>query len=75
MSGRIGRDGAGNESTGSDFTGCGQADYLHGGRDGLAQFIVLELGDTFDSESPDDSQIGIATQVLERAQEDLLGVI
>jgi hypothetical protein len=46
-----------------------------GSGDGLARFIVLELIDTFDSEATDDSQIGIATQVLERAREDLLGVI
>jgi len=43
--------------------------------DTLAQFIVLELIDTFDSKSSDDSQIGIATEVLERARTDLLGVI
>ena len=46
-----------------------------GSGDTLAEFIVLELIDTFDSKSPDDSQIGIATQMLERAQTDLLGVI
>ena len=46
-----------------------------GSGDGLAQFIVLELIDTFDSEATDDSQIGTATQVLERAREDLLGAI
>lgn len=39
-----------------------------GSGDGLAQFIVLELIDTFDSEATDDSQIGTATQVLERAR-------
>lgn len=43
--------------------------------DTLAEFIVLELIDTFDSKTPDDSQIGIATQLLERARTDLLGVI
>jgi len=36
---------------------------------------VLELIDTFDAKTPDDSQIGIATQLLERARTDLLGVI
>jgi hypothetical protein len=36
---------------------------------------VLELIDTFDSKSADDSQIGIATQMLERARTELLGVI
>jgi hypothetical protein len=36
---------------------------------------VLELIDTFDSEATDDSQIGTATQVLERARTDLRGVI
>ncbi len=46
-----------------------------GSGDTLAQFIVLELIDTFDSKSSDDSQIGIATQILERARTDLLGVI
>ena len=46
-----------------------------GSGDTLAEFIVLELIDTFDSKSPDDSQIGIATQLLERARTDLLGVI
>ena len=46
-----------------------------GSGDTLAEFIVLELIDTFDSKSPDDSQIGIATQMLERARRDLLDVI
>jgi len=46
-----------------------------GDGDTLADFIVRELIDTFDSKSPDDSQIGIATQLLERARTDLLGVI
>ena len=43
--------------------------------DTLAEFIVLELIDTFDSKTPDDSQISLATQMLERARRDLLGVI
>lgn len=43
--------------------------------DTLAQFIVLELIDTFDSMACDDSQIGIATELLERARKDLLDVI
>ncbi len=43
--------------------------------DTLAKFIVLELIDIFDSNASDDSQIGIATEVLERARTDLLGVI
>ena len=43
--------------------------------DTLAEFIVLELIDTFDSKAPDDSQISLATQMLERARRDILGVI
>ena len=46
-----------------------------GSGDTLAQFIVLELIDTFDSKASDDAQIGIATQMLERARTDLLSVI
>lgn len=46
-----------------------------GSGDTLAQFIVLELIDTFDSKADDDSQIGMATQLLERARRDLLSVI
>lgn len=46
-----------------------------GSGDTLAEFIVLELIDTFDSKADDDSQIGIAAQLLERARTDLLGVI
>ena len=46
-----------------------------GDGDTLAKFIVLELIDTFDSKATDDAQIGIATQMLERARTDLLGVI
>ena len=34
-----------------------------------------ELIDTFDSETNDDAQIGIATQMLEGARKDLLDVI
>src|SRR5260370_42665363 len=46
-----------------------------GDGDTLAEFIALELIDTYDSKRPDDDQIGIATQVLERARTDLLSVI
>jgi hypothetical protein len=43
--------------------------------DTLAEFIVLELIDTFDSKTSDDSQINLATQILERARRDLFNVI
>jgi hypothetical protein len=43
--------------------------------DTLAVFIVLELIDTFESKASDDSQIGIATELLERGRKDLLDVI
>jgi len=43
--------------------------------DTLAEFIVSELIDTFDSKTPDDSQISLATQMLERARRDLFNVI
>ena len=46
-----------------------------GGGDTLAEFIVLELIDIFDSTASDDSQIDEATRVLESARRDLLGVI
>ncbi len=36
-----------------------------GSGDTLAKSIVLELIDTFDSNTSDDSQIGLATQLLE----------
>ena len=47
----------------------------HGSGDTLAKFIVLELIETFDSKASDDFQIGIATQILERARTDLLDVL
>jgi hypothetical protein len=40
-----------------------------------AQFIVLELIDTFDSKATDDAQIEEALRVLDRAATDLLGVM
>jgi len=43
--------------------------------DTLAEFIVLELIDTFDSKATDDTQIDEATHALERARTELLGVI
>lgn len=46
-----------------------------GSGDTLAEFIVLELIDIFDTKASDDSQIGVATQVLEVARTDLFGVI
>jgi len=43
--------------------------------DGLAEFIVNELTDTFDPESPDEMQLHEAVRVMEMACVDIEGVI
>lgn len=42
-----------------------------GSGDTLAQFIVRELGEGFDSTGPRQRQVAVATYVLERAKKDL----
>ena len=43
----------------------------HGSGDFLAEFIVTELSETFDSEASDDEQISLGIHVLENAIKDL----
>ena len=45
------------------------------GGDTLARFIVIELIETFDTEASDGDQLERAISVLERAQDELGGVI
>jgi hypothetical protein len=42
-----------------------------GSGDLLAEFIVTELSETFDSEASDEEQISVSVQILEAAMEDL----
>ncbi len=42
-----------------------------GSGDTLAQFIVRELGEGFDSTDPRERQVAVATHALERAKKDL----
>ena len=43
----------------------------HGAGDFLAEFVVTELSETFDSKASDADQVNTAVHVLERAREDL----
>jgi len=43
--------------------------------DGLARFVVLEIGETFDPDDPKDVQLKAAIGVMEAAVRDLEGVI
>lgn len=47
----------------------------HGSGDGLAEFIVKELKDTFDDDAKDEEQIEVAVHMLERAMDDLAETI
>ena len=44
------------------------------GGDTLAQFIAIELADTFDEEADDDKQIAEAVRVMQSAADDLNSV-
>ena len=44
------------------------------GGDTLAQFIALELAETYDGEASDEEQITEAVRVMQRAADDLVGV-
>ena len=43
--------------------------------DGLARFIVIEIGETFDAESTDLQQVDEAIRVMEQARDDIRRVL
>jgi len=55
-----------NEDTGELVDGKG---------DTLAQFIVIELSETFDPEATDEDQIGEAIRVMDAGKSDIAGVL
>jgi hypothetical protein len=48
---------------------------VEGKGDTLAQFIVIEISETFSSEADDEDQIGEAIRVMEMAKRDIEGVM
>jgi hypothetical protein len=55
-----------NEETGELVEGKG---------DTLAQFIVIELSETFDADADDEDQIGEAIHLMQRAKSDIEGIM
>jgi len=59
----------------SEYFDTDTGDLKEGHGDTLAEFIVVELTETFDSDGDDEDQMSEAVRVMERAKRDLEDVI